>query len=301
MKRSFPFLMATVIGAWFLSLSVSCVAHSAAGPTDVGLSVQLWSVKEDLKADFKGTIAELADMGFTGIELAGEYGEFADDPEGLANFVQSVGLQISGAHTVFAQLEEQTLHATLDFFKRAGVPLVVVAWDDRAFSKTTVWQTVGDLNRLQSVVESYGMRLGYHNHAEEFGEYRATDADPLVTLWDYIARSTSNALVLQLDVGWAVTAGVSPVQYVRKYPGRSRSMHFKTAAPAQGMQSIIGQDDFDWAELIRVSREVGDVQWLVLEQEVYPADVAPLEAVRLSKVGLDAALQIASARAAAQP
>ena len=36
------------------------------------LSVQLWSVKNTLKNDFEGTLKALADMGFQGVEFAGD-------------------------------------------------------------------------------------------------------------------------------------------------------------------------------------------------------------------------------------
>jgi len=269
-------ILQTLLLYWIVSIS----AH----PADLKVGVQLWSVKDQLISDFKGTIKSLATMGFAGVELAGEYGEFVDDPKGLANFLESQGLEINGAHTVFAELSDEKIDTTLSFFKDAGVPIVIIAWDDRAFSQDTVWQTIADLNRLQTKVESYGLRFGYHNHAEEFNAYRDT------TLWDHIARSTPDSLILQLDVGWAVTAGVNPSDYVRKYPGRTVTTHFKTARidnVNKSQRSIIGQDSLDWAELIQTNQLIGGTEWLVLEQEVYPDGITPLEAVRLSKTGLD--------------
>ncbi len=38
----------------------------------INTSVQLWSVKDDLKTDFKGTLTQLADMGFNGVEFTGD-------------------------------------------------------------------------------------------------------------------------------------------------------------------------------------------------------------------------------------
>ena len=44
------------------------------------VSVQLWSVKDEVKRDFEGTLTILADMGFDGVEFAGEFGEYSDNP-----------------------------------------------------------------------------------------------------------------------------------------------------------------------------------------------------------------------------
>ena len=76
-------------------------ASSAALPQ---IGVQLWSVKEDLQKDFKGTIKALAAMGFEGVEFAGEFGEFADDPAALKRFLQQNNLEASSAHVHFKNL-----------------------------------------------------------------------------------------------------------------------------------------------------------------------------------------------------
>ena len=50
---------------------------------------------------------------------------------------------------------------------------------------------------------------------------------------------------------------------------------------------IIGQDSFDWAELIKANIEHGGTEWIVIEQEEYPDGMTPLQAVKASKQGLD--------------
>ncbi|GGZ96079.1 sugar phosphate isomerase [Arenicella chitinivorans] len=270
-------------------ISLLMLIPSAHG-SELKVSIQLWSVKEELKVDFKGTIKALADMGFQGVEFANEFGEFANDPVGLVEFIRSQGLEISGAHTVFPTLEPDKIDATLAFYAAAEVPLVVIAWDDRAFDPTTVWQTIADLNRLYEPVTQAGFLFGYHNHAEEFAPYRGK-----TTLWDHIANSTPESLVMQLDAGWAKTAGINPESVVRQHPGRTFAIHYKASSPESAGQTrpIIGEDTINWAALIVANSEVGGTQWVVLEQEVYPDGLAPLDAIRLSKRALDGFLQTA--------
>ena len=50
------------------------------------LSVQLWSVKEDVSKDFEGTLKKLAAMGFQGVEFAGDFGPYKNDAPGLKRF-----------------------------------------------------------------------------------------------------------------------------------------------------------------------------------------------------------------------
>ena len=53
----------------------------AAAPTQPKLSVQLWSVKDAVSADFEGTLKQLKAYGFQGVEFAGNFGKYGDDPK----------------------------------------------------------------------------------------------------------------------------------------------------------------------------------------------------------------------------
>jgi sugar phosphate isomerase/epimerase len=66
------------------------------------------------------------------------------------------------------------------------------------------------------------------------------------TPWGIIAQGTPPKVILQQDVGWTVFAGNDPVGYIRRYPGRAVTVHFK-AKLARGVagQPIIGRDRAD--------------------------------------------------------
>jgi sugar phosphate isomerase/epimerase len=82
---------------------------------------------------------------------------------------------------------------------------------------------------------------------------------------------------------------MDPVEYVRRYPGRTLTTHYKVRLPegTKGKLPIIGQDTIDWPALIQANIEVGGTRWLVVEQEEYPNDLTPMQAVEMSKKGLD--------------
>jgi hypothetical protein len=69
-----------------LTLSANCFAHEdhdkAITKPIPKISVQLWSVKDELKEDFKNTIEQLAKLGFQGVEFARDFGPFENDAEG---------------------------------------------------------------------------------------------------------------------------------------------------------------------------------------------------------------------------
>jgi len=268
------FLMSCVVAVTVLSGAVS-----AAEPQ---LGVQLWSVKDDLTQDFKGTLEALADMEFDAVEFAGNFGPYANDPAGLKAYLADIGLVASGAHVGFDQFTDDKFHQTVAFYLALGAEYLVVPWDDRASDPDKIAQLVSQLNEVAAKLAPYGLQTGYHNHAPEFDAYQDS------TFWDYIASHTDQQVVLQLDAGWATVAGKDAAAYIRKYPGRTLTTHIKAGLPkgTTGKKTILGQDVADWAAVVSAAREVGGTQWLVVEQEEYPKGMTPLQSVEASVDGL---------------
>jgi sugar phosphate isomerase/epimerase len=249
-----------------------------------GISVQLWSVKDEVQKDLDKTLAQLAEMGFDGVEFAGNFGPYADNPAALKARLTELGLVCSGAHIGFDALNEANRYHTLAFYQALDCPTLIVPWDERAFSADSVKQTVADLNRFLPLMTAYGLNFGYHNHAQEF----SSAGHGSKTLWDYIATHTPDNLVLQQDVGWSYFAGHDPAAYVRAYPGRTLTTHYK-AKLREGDKGkvLIGEDNIDWQALLSANIEAGGTHWLVVEQEEYPDNLTPMQAVRKSRQGLE--------------
>lgn len=246
------------------------------------VSVQLWSVRDAVKTDIDGTLEKLAAMGFQGVEFANEFGPYKNNPAGLKAKLDSLGLAGSGAHVSFEQLNADNLMATIAFYATLDVSMLIIPYDPRAWSSTEITNIVEELNARSAQLAKYGMKVGYHNHAEEFRDFEDS------TYWDFLAQNTNDHVVLQLDVGWAEYAGKEPAEYVRRYPGRTNTTHYKVKLPegTQGKLPLIGQDTIDWNKLLRANVEVGGTQWVVVEQEEYPNNLTPLEAVEISMSGL---------------
>lgn len=251
------------------------------------VSVQLWSVKDALSEDFKGTLEKIAAMGFQGVEFAGNYGSYKNDPAGLKAYLASIGLKPSGAHVGFKQLRGAELDKNLDFLQKLGVELVIIPADSRAWSADGVEALATELTELSKKAAANDILIGYHNHDKEFNAYQES------TYWDYIAQNTPKNVLLQLDVGWVNFAKQDAVEYVKRYAGRTltthikiRNYHGKNRTP-QGASPILGEDSYDWATLIKTQAQVGGTRWLVLEQEEYPDGLSSMQAVAESKKGLD--------------
>lgn len=256
------------------------------------VSVQLWSVKNELENDFEGTLTKLAAMGFDGVEFAGDFGPYKDNAKGLKNFLDNLGLEVSAAHANFNVYEDSVFEQTVAYYKVLGADTLIIPWDERAWSSNEVDNFIKDLNRLYTKLAAEGFRFGFHNHDQEFNTHNGS------TFWDHIAKSTPDDFVLQMDVGWVTLAEKDPVEYINRYPNRTLTTHIKAKLPkdvaenmaTNGKRQIVGDDVTDWDSVLKADIMVGGTKWFVIEQEEYPNGLTPLEAVELSKKGLDKAI-----------
>lgn len=257
---------------------------TAVAATTPQLSVQLWSVKDAMQADFEGTLTKLAAMGFDGVEFAGFFGKYANDAAGLKAFLNKLGLKASGAHVPFEKLSPEQLETTVAFYKAIDCHYLIIPMDQRAFTVEGAKAVAADLAAVQEKLTPLGMQVGYHNHKPEMlGEMGKTP-------WDVIGKNTNSKVILQQDVGWTEVAGKDPVDFVKAYPGRTITTHYKASAPEPGNTEdpILGKDTTDWKALITANKTIGGTQWLVVEQESYPAGMTPMQSVEASLKGLQA-------------
>lgn len=250
------------------------------------VSVQLWSVRDTLKEDFKGTLTQIANMGFDGVEFAREFGPYANDPKGLRVFLNELGLKVSAAHTSYEELNDDNFAKSVDFYQTIGASTLIIGWDERAWDSEQVDAVVTDLIRFQKKLAPFGIKFGYHNHDKEFNAYKG------VTFWDYIAQSSPAEIVMQIDAGWVIHANKNPVDYINRYPGQTEAIHIKAMYPTK-LESddpkppYIGKDVANWTSIIDACIKQGGTKWFVIEQEEYPEGVRPINAVKQSKQGFD--------------
>ena len=263
------------------SISMSTFAADVT-PTSPQLSVQLWSIKDDVAKDFEGTLKKLKAMGFQGVEFAGNFGPYTNNPKGLKAFLEKTGLEASGAHVHFDKLSSENFDATVAFYKAINCKYLIIPMDKRAFTPEGAKEVAAELAAIQKKLAPHGMHTGYHNHKDEML------GDMGKTPWDVIGKNTEHDVILQQDVGWAEVAGKNPVDFVKAYPGRTITTHYKASAPAEGNKEhpIIGQDTTDWKALINANKTVGGTLWFVVEQESYPEGMTPMQSVEASLKGL---------------
>lgn len=265
--------LATLVGP-----RVAAVADPADRPLP-RISVQLYSVRGDCAQDFDATLAAVAKLGVEGVEFAGYHG-YANRAADLARRLDDLGLAVAGAIIRTANLRGDELARTIEFHRTLGCPFLIVGHDGDFVHPEKSRALADTFNAAAEALAPAGMACGYHNHTREFGK----DGDR--TWWDLFAERTKPEVVLELDVGWAVTADMNPVELIRRHPGRTRITHFKPTAKTADRTPIIGQDSVDWPAVITACRDVGGTKWISVEQETYPDGRSPLDCTAASLAGL---------------
>ncbi len=284
------------LGRYALALAVAILGPGCAStvkplPDEPRIGVQLWSVRDEIKADFDGTLGKLAGLGFQGVEFAGFFGPYAQNPAALRTLLDKRGLRCISAHLSMGDLTAGRFDKTTGFYTSLGCSDLIIGWDRRAYSAESSPQVALELSELAARLAAIGMRIGYHNH-----NWEMIGAEGL-TPWDVLAKGTTANVILQQDVGWTRFAGKDPVALVKRYPGRSISMHYKAKfAPGTSGMPIIGQDGADWVGLTAAARTVGGTAWMIVEQDDFPNGMGQVETVGASLRGLQAALSAAPSK-----
>ena len=219
------------------------------------MAVQLYSVRtligspEQFAQNHKYVLNRLAQMGYTAVEAVGyEDGKFVGlSPAAYRAAVESAGLKLLSSHVSHTLSAEELASgdyskalawwdACIAAHKAAGIPYLVMSWSQPLQTKAQMSTTAKYLDAIGAKCRAAGIRFGYHSHSHEFNPAGGT------TMFDeFISNTKPENVFFQMDVYWAVMAGVSPVEYFNKYPGRFEILHIKDKYEL-GQSGMVGFD-----------------------------------------------------------
>ena len=281
------FLKSSVIAASGLAILPNWLAAQETPKSKMQISAQMYSVRGDCGANFDNALEKVAKMGFKGVEFAGYY-NYGNKPAELKKRLDDLGLIASGTHIGTGSFQKDNLQRTIDFHAAIGCKFLVVPGDGR-FTNPDKWKELADIfNQTAAILKPLGMACGYHCHTGEFKKLGDK------TFWELFAENTSADVILQQDCGWSYVAGQDPAALIRKYPGRSRTLHIKPSVVKKDQgakKAILGQDSVPWPSVLLAAREVGNTDWLTVEQETYPDGRPAMDCLKDSFNGLQAMLK----------
>ena len=253
--------------------SAEPAADSAETRLSFPLAVQLYTLRT-LTIPPDEVLAAVAAAGYTGVELAGNYGLPA---EALEAKLKTHGLKPVSAHVSLEMLEAD-LPGVVRFQKAVGNDTIIVPWVAENVRGDTAasWETLGKrLNGLGRRCRIAGMRFMYHNH--DF-EMKVIEGKPAIA-WLLGAAEPEN-VGFEMDVAWVQFGGQSVPGLLAEYAGRVSRIHAKDLGDdaAQHGLADVGSGKLDWDAILRAAKAAG-VEWLIVEHD-YPSD--PVASIRRS-------------------
>lgn len=267
------------------------------------IALQLYSVRDDLNANFEGTLQRVKDMGFDGVEFAGLYGH---SPAQIRELCEKIGLVPISAHVPYVEMAEDP-ERVLGDYAEIGCSYVAVPYMDEQYRPGTKAfpEVVETMKRLGQIAREKGMTLLYHNHDFEFVKISTADGNMAYGLDVLFDSVPADLLQTELDTCWINVAGEDPVAYLDKYAGRAPMVHLKDFVmagkkPAK-LYALIGIDagaqetaeggSFelrpngygvqDIPAILDASAKAG-AKWIVVEQDEPSMGKSPMECTQMS-------------------
>jgi sugar phosphate isomerase/epimerase len=240
--------------------------------------LQLWSVRDAMQKDPKGTLAMLAKQGYKYVEGFGyDKGSWFGMP--LAEYkkvLTGLGLKQRSGHQMLTTKDyDLTKKDISDDAKKAiddaaavGQQYIIVPYmTDGDRPKESLKVLCEAFNKAGEYAKKAGLRYGYHNHDFEFTT-RVDDAP----IYKFLLDNTDPKLVcFEMDMCWVVRGKYNPVDWFNLYPGRFELSHMKDLTTQDKSEScIVGTGIVDFKQIINNQKKAGMKMWIV-ELEHYKA------------------------------
>lgn len=254
---------------------------------------------------FEQCVSEMALAGFKGSEIGNKYPQ---DVDVLKHKLDVRGLQICNAwfSTLFTSepyevtiknfiahrdrlyaLGAKVIGASEQGNSIQGKPLNIFGSEKPVYTDEQWALIAKGYNELGALAQEKGMILTCHHHMGT-GVQTAEEIDKFMSLVD------PEKVFLLFDSGHLTFAGIDPLPILKKYIKRIKHVHLKDVrlsvrdqalkegwsfltAVRNGVFTVPGDGDVDFAPIFKVLEESGYEGWVVVEAEQDPAKANPFE------------------------
>jgi sugar phosphate isomerase/epimerase len=266
-----------LLSAGALSSLSACSRGGESAKAVKQVGIQLYTVRNQLETDFRGTLQKLADIGYREFEF---HSYFGNSPSDVKKMVADMGVSAPSAHMNPIEIRDKS-QQFIDDAAEAGHKFALVAWlpPDQRATIDDYKMRAAEFNRYGEMCKKAGMRFAYHNHDFEF-----IDIDGQ-TPWDVIFTETDPSLVeFELDMFWAVKAGKSVQEILARAPERYPLCHIKDMGENGDMVDV-GAGTIDFASIL------ADKKLARFEHEFVENDNAP-DPIHFASVSYENMLEI---------
>jgi sugar phosphate isomerase/epimerase len=227
------------------------------------IGLQVYTVRESLQRDYKGTLEQVAAAGYDGVEI-GDMGGMTTSEFGV--FLGDIGLKLIGSYVPICAPDAE-LNAVLDRVAALGGVTAGVAFMGPEYRTSEGIRTAARwLDHAGALAAQRNVAFMYHAHAFEFETLIDGEA-----MFDVLFALTDPALVKwQPDSYWVAKGGRNPVTEIARFAGRAPTCHLKDMS-GDGKQSfeIVGNGQIDFDAIMKAGDAAG-VRWYIVEQDLCP-------------------------------
>lgn len=248
----------------FLLQTAAAGAALSAKGKKVPVGLELYSVREQLQKDDVGTLKAVAKMGYECVEFYSPYTNWDKaKAKDIRKLLDDLGMKCLSTHNSGTTYNADKIDHAIELNTILGSKMIIMASAGRV-EGLAGWKGVAEkLSAGAEKMKAAGLRAGFHNHKTEFV---AIDGK---TPMEVLAAETTKNVVLQLDIGTCIEAGVDPLAWIAKNPGRFASIHCKdwSKDPAIGFKALFGEGTAPWKKIFAAAEKTGGVECYLVEQE----------------------------------
>ena len=229
------------------------------------IGLQLYTLRDDMKKDFSGTIRKVSEMGYQGVEFF-DYGGYA--AKELKTILEGLNLKAVNTHISIERMEEDA-DLEVRYALELGVKDITIPFlpAERRKDGEDYRKIARTLQKLGIQCKKSGLQLDYHNHYFEFDKQGNTCGMDII-----LSNTDPENLMIELDTFWVQDMGMNPIAYIESHSKRIRMIHLKDRYKDADRKSEIspfaeiGNGIMDIQGIINISREMG-IEWLIVEQD----------------------------------
>jgi sugar phosphate isomerase/epimerase len=240
------------------------------------LGLQLYSLREQLPKDVRGTIAKVAQAGYSEVETYGyslEHKFWGLSPKEFKDLLTEHKLTAPSGHygmdTFLGGGSQDELKSYIEAANIVGGEYIAIPYLGDSLRKTADdWKKLADkMNEAAAICKASGLKLAYHNHNFEF------DKVGDVTGYDLLLQGTDpKSVQFELDLYWVVRSGKDPIKLFTDHPGRFPMWHVKDMDKKDNtINTEIGTGTIDFKSIYKDAKLAG-LEHLIVEQENFSLD-----------------------------
>ena len=219
------FLRTSVASSFALVSAPSLFALEADNAYRQNIGLQLYTLREAIKADPGAALKAVAAAGYKQGEM---YGFPNCDP--MIQAAKDAGLALHSSHFEWDSVVNPKDDSLSDFMKilekakATGLKHLVIPFlaDKNRGSVDAFKKVAANANKAAAKAKEAGIQLAYHNHNFEFKPLEGGK-----TGFDIFAEEFSPDMKFELDLFWVKVGGQDPVALLKKLTGRVTQVHLK--------------------------------------------------------------------------